>query len=179
MDCSGSYGNLGCSGGGMSQSFSYATANGICSEASYGYTGVASSCRSSSCITSLPLGDVLGYKSVTSNSYSALLSAVNQQPVSVAIEADQSIFQLYTGGVISASSCGSNLDHAVLLVGFGSSGTNYWLVKNSWGTSWGVSGYAMLQRSGVTGPDTCGIQLTAVHPVVKARRLRERITILV
>lgn len=126
------------------------------------------------CSLSIPAGGVIGYKSVTSSSYSALMSAVNQQPVSVAIEADQSIFQFYSSGVIPSSSCGASLNHAVLLVGYGSYlGTDYWLVKNSWGSSWGLAGYVMLQRSGTNGPDTCGIQLYAFYPVVKGSRRLE------
>merc|ERR1712054_528456 len=79
----------------------------------------------------------------------ALKAAVSKQPVSVAIEADKSAFQLYKGGVLDNKKCGKQLDHGVLVVGYGTDGgKDYWKVKNSWGTSWGKDGYIMLARKG-------------------------------
>merc|ERR1712232_510306 len=97
----------------------------------------------------------------------ALMSAVAQQPVSVAIEADQSAFQLYKSGVLNGQ-CGAHLDHGVLIVGYGTdSGSDYWIVKNSWGANWGEKGYIRIKR-GVTGPGECGIKSAPSYPVVKA-----------
>merc|ERR1712075_33325 len=97
-----------------------------------------------------PKGGVTGYKSVGSlfseATVAKLQSAIDQQPVSIAIEADQSSFQHYTGGVLSGA-CGTNLDHGVLAVGY-NTGEGYWLVKNSWGASWGDAGYIKLSQTG-------------------------------
>merc|ERR1739848_739548 len=97
-------------------------------------------------------GGVTGYKDI-SNEAGLLDAVANTGPVSVAIEADQMSFQMYSGGVLTGS-CGTNLDHGVLAVGFGSdSGTDYWKVKNCWGASWGMNGYVLIQR----GVNKCGI----------------------
>jgi len=95
------------------------------------------------------------------NSVSALQSAVAQQPVSVAIEADQSAFQFYSSGVLT-SGCGQTLDHGVLVVGYGTlNGVDYWKVKNSWGPTWGQDGYILIQRSSA---NLCGILSAASYP---------------
>jgi len=65
--------------------------------------------------------------------------------VSIAIEADTSFFQLYSGGILNGSACGTSLDHGVIVVGYG---TDYWTVRNSWGSSWGENGYVRLARTG-------------------------------
>lgn len=95
-------------------------------------------------------------------------AALVQQPVTVGIEADQASFQYYTSGVIAESDCGTNLDHAVLVVGNGNdsaSGLDYWLVKNSWNTSWGDAGYVKLQKDSASGaPGACGVQIDPQIP---------------
>ena len=97
--------------------------------------------------------------------------AAAQQPVSVAIQANQMSFQFYSSGVLSAE-CGTQLDHGVLVVGYGTdanNGESYWLVKNSWGTTWGEAGYVRLGRSDTSityngGAGQCGIALRASYP---------------
>jgi len=166
IDCSSSYGNSGCDGGLMDYGFEYVQAAGLCTEADYPYTAATGTCESSSCTVSVSVGTVSGYYDVSANSEEDLKSALAQQPVSVAIEADQDVFQYYTDGVITSSSCGTSLDHGVLAVGYGTDGdTDYWKVKNSWGSSWGESGYVRIER-GAGGAGICGILSDASYPVI-------------
>jgi len=93
---------------------------------------------------------------VSKDDEQALMEAVSQQPVSIAIEADKMAFQSYRSGILSTT-CGSSLDHGVLLVGYGTeNGQDYWKVKNSWGTTYGEDGYVRLLR-GKGGAGECGL----------------------
>merc|ERR1712113_288691 len=98
----------GCKGGLMDNAFAYAEANAICTEDSYKYTGVGGTCKATSCTVGLPKGSVTGYKDVAKNDMNALMEAVTQQPVSIAIEADELAFRFYRSGVLS-SHCGERL----------------------------------------------------------------------
>lgn len=92
-----------------------------------------------------------------------LMAAIAKQPVSVTIEADQYPFQHYFGGIITDATCGTSLDHAVLAVGYGSeNGTDFYIVKNSWGADWGEKGYVRI--AAVDGKGICGIQQVSVYP---------------
>jgi len=91
-------------------------------------------------------------------------TAAAQQPLSVSIEADQFIFQAYKTGVFDNTSCGTTLDHAVAVVGYGTEGgQEYWLMRNSWGTSWGEKGYMKMAIIG-DGPGICGVQMGPLYP---------------
>ena len=102
------------------------------------------------------------------NDQLSLKAAVAQQPVSIAIEADTAYFQSYSSGVLTSSACGQNLDHGVLVVGYGAeNGQKYWLVKNSWSTSWGDQGYVKIARSDSTNDKgVCGIAMQPSFPSV-------------
>jgi cathepsin L len=159
MDCSWSYGNMACNGGLMDNAFKYVMQYGLCTEKAYPYTATSSKTCKSSPQTSGGCGysvytKISNYKDVAHNENS-LGAAVDIGPVSVAIEADQTAFQMYKSGVFNAA-CGQNLDHGVLVVGYGhddASNLDYWKVKNSWGTSWGEAGYIQMIRN----QDECGI----------------------
>jgi C1A family cysteine protease len=164
VDCSGSEGNQGCNGGLMDYAFQYIIKNkGLGSEVAYPYTASDGTCKTVPSVVTLS-----GFKDVPVNSETALMTAVAQQPVSVAVEADQSVFQFYSGGVMS-SACGTQLDHGVLAVGYGTdskSGLDYWTVKNSWGADWGMNGYILLARGAKFNPSgQCGIQMAASYPI--------------
>jgi C1A family cysteine protease len=140
--------NYGCNGGWYERAWNYARNDGgLCTESSYPYKATDGTCKSSTCGTKYndPTSSV--YTSVTKDSDTALATAVAAGCVSVSIEADQFAFQYYSSGVLTGN-CGCNTDHAVLVVGYGTeSGTEYWKVKNSWGTSWGEQGYVLICRN--------------------------------
>jgi len=163
VDCAGSYGNQGCNGGLMDYAFEYVRAKGLCTESAYPYKGVNGVCKSS-CTAAVKIS---GYTDVTSESEDALMQAVAQQPVSVAIEADRSVFQFYTSGVMDSSQCGTQLDHGVLVVGYGEQdGEGYWKVKNSWGASWGMNGYILLGRGTGEKAGVCGVLMQPSYPTM-------------
>jgi len=164
VDCSGAEGNQGCNGGLMDDAFQYIIDNkGITTEAAYPYTATDGTCASKG----KPVAaTITGFKDVPANSETALETAIVTQPVSVAVEADQSVFQFYSGGVMD-SSCGTQLDHGVLAVGYGTDGgKEYYKVKNSWGADWGMKGYILLGRGATFNPSgQCGIQMMASYPL--------------
>ena len=117
----------GCNGGWMDNAFSFAQKNAFCTEGSYPYTATDGTCNLSGCQMGIPQGGVVGYTDVSTDSEQAMMPAVAQQLVSIAIEADQSSFQLYSSGVLTCT----RLDHGVLAVGYGTdAGTDCWMVKN-------------------------------------------------
>lgn len=165
VDCAHN-GNLGCQGGGMDSAFEYLESHAVCSEATYPYLEKEGRCAELNCTAGIPRGAVVGFKDVPHQDMNALMEAVAQQPISVAIEADQLAFQLYSSGILSQN-CGAALDHGVLLVGYGTEGDEeYWKVKNSWGASWGEQGYIRIKR-GVPKDGECGIKDGPSYPVVR------------
>jgi hypothetical protein len=169
--------SLGCNGGDMSSAMDWiGKNNGLCTESAYPYvsgtTKTNGACQKSCSIVSG--SDISKPVAVAANSDSAMMTAIAQQPVSIAIEADQSSFQLYKSGVFTGS-CGTNLDHGVLLVGYGSSSAgDYYILKNSWSTSWADGGYMYIGRGNdpATGKPyngnkgQCGLLMQGVYPVL-------------
>jgi C1A family cysteine protease len=157
------YDNEGCNGGLMDTALQYTADFGIEPESVYPYTAKDGKCKySASAVAFQNTGVVV----ITENDNDALETAVAGQPVSVSIEADSLVFQFYSSGVINSKSCGTNLDHGVLAVGYGATTTGqaYWIVKNSWGKSWGESGYVRIAKQSGTGPGICGIAIDNAYP---------------
>jgi len=162
-----------CGGGSMEQAFGWVETNGVCTETSDPYvcqSQTSAQCtgsKCSSCTKALNPGDVTGFTNVP-QSEGGLEAAVAQQPVSVAIEADKTVFQHYTSGVLTNEACGENLDHGVLAVGYGTdNGQKYWKVKNSWGTTFGENGYIRIEKGSAEVGGECGIRKDASYPTVK------------
>jgi C1A family cysteine protease len=168
VDCAGiKYGSMGCNGGQMDGGFEYAIDNGICSEAEEPYvSGVTE--NKEKCTTCANVAQFTSFVDVEADNQLQLKATVAQNPVSVAIEADTRYFQSYSSGILTSTDCGTDLDHGVLIVGYGSeSNTDYWLVKNSWGISWGEEGYVKIGRSDSTSsPGICGIAMQPSYPIV-------------
>jgi len=137
----------------------YAMFFGLQTEAEYPYTAQDGKCQ-----IPVELGvKVKGRVDVPWGDNAAVKRAVNIGPVSIAIEADKPVFQSYGGGVLNDASCGTQLDHGVLIVGYGNEGgQDFWVVKNSWGAGWGESGY--IRIADVAGQGICGINTAAVYP---------------
>jgi C1A family cysteine protease len=146
VDCSGRYGNMGCNGGMMSNCFEYLKTKRAMLRDDYPYTGKAGRCQYDSKKGVMKVKD---HGEVPSENPEALMEAVNRQPISIAITSAKPVFYLYESGVLDDDTCGTEVDHAVTLIGYGidqATGVDYWLIKNSWGTRWGENGYVRVKR---------------------------------
>ena len=156
------YGNYGCNGGLQDNAYKYyEDGNDAELESVYPYKGVKGTCAYDS--SSATAVTVSNYTTVTPDSVDQMKAALNQQPLAIAIEADKLCFQTYSSGVFNNTKCGTTLDHAVLAVGYGTeNGQEYWLVKNSWNTTWGDQGYIKIAI--VDGEGICGVQMDPEWP---------------
>ena len=162
------YGSHGCNGGQMEGAFKYVIENGQCALSEYPYVSGTTTTSNDECMSCDPVAQISKCYDVKPNDQISLKNAVFQQPVAVAIEADTRYFQMYSNGVLDSAECGTQLDHGVLTVGYGEeNGVKYWLVKNSWSTSWGEDGYVKIGRSdSMNDPGICGIAMDPSFPVV-------------
>lgn len=155
----------GCNGGDKVDAFQFVEQNGITTESSYPYSGTDRSngniCGAQSVTSAVQISN---YQRVAANDENALLQAVAKQPVAVSLNASN--FKDYHQGIFDGP-CSTKHNHAVTLIGYGTTddGTDYWLVKNSWGTTWGEEGYMKIRRnSGVQG-GMCGLAMLPSYPV--------------
>jgi C1A family cysteine protease len=166
IDCSTSYGNHGCGGGSMDLGFQYVIDNGLCTNLSYPYVASDQECQPDQCTSVV---NITKYGDLEQNDETNLKRGVTRQPVSVAIQANKRSFQLYQSGIYSDLDCGTQLDHGVLVVGYGhdfDSGMNYWIIKNSWGPEWGENGYIKIQKDVEDERGLCGIAMQPSIPII-------------
>ena len=160
IDCTQIYGNKGCLGGAMDGALRYAQDHGVMTELDYPYKGLTrEGCKANWA------RDVVGineFVDVPPMNPEQLAKAIQHGPVAVALQADNLVFMQYSGGVITEESCGHDVNHAALVVGYGTENNlEYFLVKNSWGPKWGDLGYV---KVGVrSGEGVCGIQVAPVQ----------------
>jgi len=174
VSCSTSYGNLGCNGGMYTNAGNYIAAHGDTTEAAYPYTsggGTTGPCLCGTTDACTPSTDTTQLNAITmaapTTGANFIASHIVQQPVSVAVQANQAVFQNYGPGqypnnIMCAAACGTSLDHAILVVGYDTvGGQAYWKVKNSWGTTWGEAGYIYMCQS--SGNGECGINMEPAY----------------
>ncbi|KAJ4753124.1 Cysteine protease [Rhynchospora pubera] len=155
-----------CSGGWPASAFQWVISNrGIATEAYYPYSGTNGFCNGN--LASYRAASITGYVNVPQYNEMALMYAVAMQPVSVALEATSTSFQFYRGGIYSGP-CGNTLNHAVTIIGYGvaGDGMKYWIIKNSWGPTWGVGGYMYIQKEVYNLPaGLCGLAMAPSYPI--------------
>nr|XP_023884001.1 zingipain-2-like [Quercus suber] len=158
-------GNQGCKGGWMDNAFRYIIKNqGLSTEEKYPYETMQGTCDHGK--ESIYAAQISAFEDLPSNNEKALLQAVANQPISIAIDGSGRNFHFYKSGVFMEE-CGTRLTHAVTAIGYGTSadGTKYWLMKNSWGTRWGENGYMRIQRDTSAPEGLCGLAKKASYPV--------------
>jgi len=145
----------GCGGGSTNAAFNYMIKSGISSSSKYPYVGRDQSCKSTEVAARISK-----FTLIPAGNEGAMMAGVNLGPISISVAASKP-FQFYSKGVFDDSSCGSNLNHGVTIVGYGTQTKDYWIVRNSWG-NWGESGYIRIVRN----KNMCGLARYPLYPSV-------------
>jgi len=155
IDCDKTW-DKGCIGGNPILAFPYIMRNGVAAESSYPFTGSEAACRDQSVPS---VSGITGFRVLRPYDEEAMKYWVGLSPVAVGVSGTARSFLLYTGGVYDDKSCGGTLDHALFVVGFGTTaaGVDYWICKNSWGPFWGERGYVRIRRNTGLSEGVCGI----------------------
>jgi KDEL-tailed cysteine endopeptidase len=163
MDCSTSFGSIGCNGGSKQQAFKYIEKYGLEKASAYPYKGQDEKCEYDA---SKVVAHISSYSDVNPYDKEALMQAVAQQPVVVSVDANGYNWQFYSEGILD-SECGTTLCHTVLLAGYDTAAPKpYWLVRNTWSSEWGMHGYIKIAMD-VGGRDgECGILMNAAYPIL-------------
>lgn len=140
----------GCSGGWPERAFKYLKSSGLMKRSEYAYTARKGTCKY---VSSKGIAKVKQIQSIRANAANIMNAVYTYGAVAVALDAAK--FNSYSSGIMNGAGCSKRPNHAVTVVGWGqTSSTPYWIVRNSWGTSWGESGYIRIIR----GNDACGIE---------------------
>ncbi|XP_047094510.1 senescence-specific cysteine protease SAG39-like [Lolium rigidum] len=162
VDCDVHGEDQGCEGGLMEDAFEFIIKNGgLTLESNYPYVAVDGKCKGASNSSAT----IKSYEEVPVNDEGALMKAVANQPVSVSVDGGDMTFQFYSSGIMSGS-CGTDLDHGIAAIGYGAdgNGTKYWLLKNSWGTTWGEKGFLRMEKNISDKKGMCGIAMDSSYP---------------
>uniref|UniRef100_A0A0N5A142 Cathepsin L-like n=1 Tax=Parastrongyloides trichosuri TaxID=131310 RepID=A0A0N5A142_PARTI len=154
--------NNSCDGGWMTTAYAYAIKNKLETSEEYPYKGVEGTCKITN---NNEIVNINSYKNIQPNNETYLeLLVISVGPIAVGMDASQAAFQNYKSGVYDNKNCSTDINHAVLIVGLGSDVINgdYWIIKNSWGTNWGIDGYFLLRR----GENACGIATAGSYPII-------------
>ena len=155
----------GCNGGMTYDAYTYLMSHNAYLEADWPYTATDGTCTyKKSEASSVTLST---YVCVDPQTPAQMKIAVAQQPVAISIDAGSDVFHNYSGGVLDSEDCGINTNHAMSIIGYGTdedSGLEYWNVRNSWGTDWGVDGYIKIAIT--SGDGICAINHRPLYPTV-------------
>jgi hypothetical protein len=154
--------NNGCSGGAAEYTYNWLLTHKHVTEKAYPYKGKQGSCRNTAktSVSTKTNPTTAPYGYVRATGAAAIRNLIATGPAVVGVDASNT-FMHYKSGILTAAGCGTAINHAVLAVGYGSTGGKaYWLIKNSWSTAWGEKGYIRLRR----GQNTCGVESFAVQP---------------